>query len=95
MSKPKPVPKELVCSECGLDWDEDAPHKSQSDCIEALKAELDSRPSSSCRCYGHCHGHCRNCNCYWYSYPNWTWTGTSGFNTGMTYSFTNTSQPLN
>ncbi len=37
MSKPKPVPEEVVCSECGLDWNLHPENPRRRDCIELLK----------------------------------------------------------
>lgn len=37
MSKPKPVPEEVVCSECGLDWDLHPKNPRRRDCIELLR----------------------------------------------------------
>lgn len=77
MSKPKPIPKDLICSECGLDWDEDNPHASKSDCIEALQEKLEnSGCNRSCHC--HCYGH--YCYHYWWGsntpsrYNDWQWS---------------------
>ena len=36
--KPHPVPKDLYCSECGLDWDDHPENPRRRDCIELLKA---------------------------------------------------------
>lgn len=47
---PKPVPREIVCSECGLPWDRHvlatgAKTMSLAECVRLLKAELASRPA--------------------------------------------------
>lgn len=47
---PKPVPREIVCSECGLPWDRHvlatgARTMSLAECVRLLKAELASRPA--------------------------------------------------
>jgi hypothetical protein len=36
MAKPHAVPKELVCSECGEDWDKHPENPRRRDCIELL-----------------------------------------------------------
>lgn len=45
MAVPSPVPKQMVCSVCGLGWER---HKrrnhTMAECVELLKAELASRP---------------------------------------------------
>lgn len=37
MSKPKPIPEALVCSECGLDWDLHPENPRRRDCIKLLQ----------------------------------------------------------
>jgi hypothetical protein len=37
MAKPHAIPKELVCSECGEDWDDHPKNPRRRDCIELLK----------------------------------------------------------
>jgi hypothetical protein len=45
MAKPQPISKFVVCSECGLPWDDHTEHgKTLQDCIRLLKLELAKRP---------------------------------------------------
>jgi len=43
MAKPEPISKYIVCSECGLSW-ENHKKKSIDECVRLLKAELARRP---------------------------------------------------
>jgi hypothetical protein len=45
MSKPQPVPKQLVCDLCDLPWEGHGDKPTKDDCIRLLKAELRKRPS--------------------------------------------------
>lgn len=44
MAKPKPVPRDVVCSECGLSWDDHTKDRktdpTPDDCIRLLKLTL-------------------------------------------------------
>lgn len=45
--KPEPIPKQIVCSACGLDWEKHPKRKTgvvEADCIKLLRAELARRP---------------------------------------------------
>lgn len=48
MAKPKPIAKQVVCSECGLSWDAHTKGRKTDPtpdvCIRLLKAELAKRP---------------------------------------------------
>lgn len=49
MIVPKPVPRDIVCSECGLPWarhelPQGARTMPLSECVRLLKADLASRP---------------------------------------------------
>lgn len=48
MAKPKPVPKSVVCSECGLAWNRHTEGRKTDPtpdvCIRLLKADLAKRP---------------------------------------------------
>jgi hypothetical protein len=48
MAKPKPVSKQVVCSECGLPWDEHTKGRKTDPtadvCVRLLRAELAKRP---------------------------------------------------
>lgn len=49
MAKPKPVPKSVVCSECGLPWSKHTDGRKTDPtpdvCIRLLKLELAKRPA--------------------------------------------------
>lgn len=40
MKKPEPVAKQVVCSQCGLDWDKHGDNPTIEKCVEMLKAEV-------------------------------------------------------
>jgi hypothetical protein len=44
VSKPVAVAKEMVCSECGLDWDLHPENPRRRDCIELLKPYVNYAP---------------------------------------------------
>jgi hypothetical protein len=44
-TKPTPVPKQTVCSVCGLDWERHAKRAPKIEgCVKLLKEELAKRP---------------------------------------------------
>lgn len=45
--KPEAVSVETICSVCGLDWDLHGENPTTEDCVELLKAELASRPTTT------------------------------------------------
>jgi len=68
LSKPKPIPEALVCSECGLDWDLHPENPRRRDCIKLLQDHHSrvivpwTNPAHYCN-----HGHL---NC-WIHHDNW------------------------
>lgn len=95
MSRPKPVPRDLICSECGLDWDDHPKNPRKSDCIKLLRDKL-SRVSCThvcCTCHRFTYWGTCSCSCHGYSWPNdttWTWT-TSGGSSSSSSLFTSVS----
>lgn len=83
MAKPQPIPKDMICSECGLDWDVHPKNPRRRDCIDLLKARVPRpyvpRPFHYCN-WGHpnCWTHHSN-QIYWYS--------TTGNNTTRSFDF--------
>lgn len=45
MAKPKPVPTGVVCSKCGLKWDDHGENPTLETCIVLLRRELMRRPA--------------------------------------------------
>ena len=43
MSRPQAVPESVICSECGLDWDDHPDNPRRRDCIKLLVAALHAR----------------------------------------------------
>lgn len=54
MPKPQPIPKSVICDQCGLDW---GLHKKATltECVRLLKAELVKRPQWSWTQYSGAH----------------------------------------
>ena len=42
--KPEPISKYIVCSLCGMNWDEHGEKPTAEKCVELLKAEMAKRP---------------------------------------------------
>ncbi len=91
MSKPRAIPESLICSECGLDWDDHPKNATKSDCIELLHVELGRAKTTHNHCH---HGHC---NCYqwhWYTQqPAITWNDWNTYGSG-TYTVSNASNTV-
>jgi hypothetical protein len=47
VKKPEPRPLKVVCSSCGLDWEEHGEKPTLETCVELLKAEVAKRPRFS------------------------------------------------
>jgi len=89
MSKPRAIPESLICSECGLDWDDHPKNATKSDCIELLHAELGRAKRQhhlGCMCSHHWHQ-------YTYTQPAVTWNDWNKVTNG-TYTISNTSNTI-
>ena len=90
MARPHAIPREMICSECGLDWDLHPEDARRRDCIKLLKLEIPLYPvrwspnQYSCN-WGHL-------NCYIVHYSGgWGTFQTDTYRiTGMSSTVTNT-----
>jgi hypothetical protein len=90
VSKPVAVPKEMVCSECGLDWDLHPENPRRRDCIELLLEHGVTKYVPAPTVIWNTH-YCNwgHANCYIHHFSNWgqtgTWDGTVLTNQSITY----------